>query len=91
MTQGTDMDREQFRKQVTQRYVASKALDGASVDEIAEGMVNPVEQMKYLAERPSKLTPSDSPSTGNVVFAWIVFVVLITLALFAGLINLLSH
>jgi len=86
------MDREQFREQITQRYVAGKALDGASLDEIAEGMVNPVEQMNYVAGqagRSSNSTPAGSQSSGSTVFGWLVFVALIALALFSGLIRLL--
>ncbi len=83
------MDREQFREQITQRYVAGKALDGASLEEIAEGIVDPVEQMNYVTGQAKSSTASTSANSqgagGGRVIALLVFLALIALALFSGL------
>ena len=81
------MDREQFREQITQRYVTGKALDGASLDDIAKGMVDPVEQMNYVTGQSNKRRHQDSSEQGpwGVIF----FLLIIALALFSGFIKLL--
>lgn len=48
------MDPNQFRQQIAQRYVAGKGLDGASADEIAKGLLDPVEQMNYICSSGAK-------------------------------------
>ena len=42
------MDRKQFREQITQRYVAGKGLEEATLEEISCGVCDPVEQLEYL-------------------------------------------
>jgi hypothetical protein len=73
------MDSEQFREQITQRYVTGKTLDGASLDEIAKGMTDPVEQMNYLTGQP-KMNPTPSTQgTGAGGFFLLVFLALLAL------------
>lgn len=81
------MDREQFRQQITQRYVAGKALDGASLDDIAKGMVDPVEQMNYVTGQSKKRRQQDNSEQGP--WGAIFFLLIIALALFSGFIKLL--
>jgi len=82
------MDREQFREQITQRYVAGKALDGASADEIAKGIVDPVEQMNYVSGLGTKPTNS-AADTGSGLLGGLVLICLIALALLSVLFRLL--
>lgn len=82
------MDREQFREQITQRYVAGKALDGASADEIAKGIVDPVEQMNYVSGLGSKPT-NNAADTGSGLLGGLVLVCLIAFALLSVLFRLL--
>jgi hypothetical protein len=42
------MDRKEFR-QIDERYLAGKFMEGASLDEIAKDAYNPVEEMKYVS------------------------------------------
>ena len=84
------MDREEFREQITQRYIAGKAMDGASLDEIARGMVDPVEQMNYVtsqAERRSRSSAS-SGSTGSTILRWLILIALLVLAVLSGMVKL---
>ena len=81
------MDREQFREQITQRYVAGKALDGASLEEISAGMVDPVEQMNYVTGQAKKGCATSS-SGENSPLGWLLFISLIALALLSGIIKL---
>lgn len=74
------MDREQFREQVTQRYVTGKALDGASVDEIAEGMVDPVEQMTYVTGLPKTESTRELASGTGGNGGVMILVILLALA-----------
>lgn len=79
------MDRRDFR-QISQRYIAGKALDGASVDEIARGIVDPVEQLNYVtgSETRRSAASQDSNDSGGLIF------VLLVLALIGlGLVRLL--
>lgn len=69
------MDREQFRKQITQRYVAGKAMDGASADQIARGVLDPVEQMNYLSAK----SGSPKSTEGDGFLGFFIFLVLILL------------
>lgn len=72
------MDREQFREQITQRYVAGKALDGASSDEIAKGMVDPVEQMNYVTGLGAdKSAAGSGSSSGGVAVLFILLLVIV--------------
>ena len=50
------------RQQMNQRYNAGKVLDGASLEEIANGIVNPVEEMNYITGT-NKQGTSQSPPT----------------------------
>lgn len=81
------MDREEFREQITQRYIAGKAMDGASLDEIARGMVDPVEQMTYIPGQSKQKSTSNS-SNGASVFGWFILIALLALALLSGAIKL---
>ena len=82
------MDREQFREQITQRYVAGKALDGASADEIAKGIVDPVEQMNYVSGLGARSTNS-AADTGSGLLGGLVLICLVVLALLSVLFRLL--
>lgn len=82
------MDREQFREQITQRYVAGKALDGASADEIAKGIVDPVEQMNYVSGLGTRSTNS-AANTGSSLLGRLVLICLIAFALLSVLFRLL--
>lgn len=81
------MDREEFREQITRRYIAGKAMEGASLDEIARGMVDPVEQMTYIPGQ-AKQKSTSAGSTGSSVFGWFILIVLFALALLSGAVKL---
>lgn len=85
------MDREEFREQITQRYIAGKAMDGASLDEIARGMVDPVEQMNYVTSQSERKSSSSagSESTGSTILGWFILIALLALALLSGAAKLL--
>lgn len=80
------MNRDQFRQEITQRYVVGKALDGASVDDISRGLLDPHEQMNYVSSQiaPRRRTSSSAQDSAAVAG----FVVLIVAGLF--LISILS-
>ena len=72
------MDREQFREQITQRYIAGKALDGAKTEEIAAGLINPAEQMEYVARLAENKSGEDFGTPPSLTFVgWIVFLAII--------------
>jgi hypothetical protein len=48
------VDPREQRKQMNQRYVAGKFLDGESLDTIADGMIDPVKEMDYITGQPSR-------------------------------------
>lgn len=78
------MDREEFREQITQRYVAGKVMDGASLDEIAEGMTDPVEQMTHLTGH-SEPKSNYTISTGDRLLEQFVLIILVvSVLLFAA-------
>ncbi|MBY0552043.1 MAG: hypothetical protein K2W95_32465 [Candidatus Obscuribacterales bacterium] len=82
------MDREQFREQITQRYVAGKALEGASLEEISSGIVDPVEQMNYVTGQTKQNSTSPSSQSGSAI-GWLIFISLIALAVLSGLFKIL--
>ncbi len=84
------MDRDQFREQITQRYVTGKALEGSSMDEIAKGMVDPVEQMNYVTGQSKSKQKSTAPTSpcGDSGLAWLVFIALIAVAVLSGLLKI---
>ncbi|MBX9687284.1 MAG: hypothetical protein K2X27_11315 [Candidatus Obscuribacterales bacterium] len=84
------MERKEFREQMTQRYVAGKALDGASAEEIAGGVVDPVKQMEYLAGRAESSGSASQNAIGTVLGA-LFFVSLIVILLFSGFLQLFQH
>ena len=81
------MDRDQFLQQITQRYVAGKALEGASADEIAKGVVDPVEQMNYVAGLGKK--QGDGSSAGSGAGGVLLLVLLFATLVISGLLQML--
>jgi len=79
------MDRDQFRQQITQRYVAGKALEGASADEIAKGVVDPVEQMNYVTGNKQR----DDSSAGSGAGGVLLLVLLLVALVISGLLQML--
>jgi len=74
-----EMDRNEFRQQVTRRYVAGKAMDGSSFEEIAKGTVNPAEQMRYLSEQASTNAKPGALETPlvSILFFLVIFVCMV--------------
>jgi hypothetical protein len=73
------MDREQFREQITERYVTGKALEGASLEEIAEGMVNPAEQVDYVTGMSKSGSAVDRKGSEPAGTFWLVLILLAAL------------
>ena len=74
------MDRRDFR-QIDERYIAGKAIDGASLDNIVDGVYNPVEEMNYLtgtSNTPTKPTTDTATQGASTVF-WLVLIAFITI------------
>ena len=85
------MDKEDFQEQITQRYLYGKVIEGASLDEIADGLSDPLEQMDYVAGNVSKTYASSTPaaaSSGNSVGGLLLFVMLILFAILSGAVRL---
>lgn len=57
------MDRDEFREQITQRYLAGEVMDGASADEIAGGVMDPVGQMDHVTGGSSKSVDGSGPQS----------------------------
>ena len=72
------MDREQFREQITQRYIAGKSIDGAKIDEIAAGIGNPVAQMEYIVSLSENKSGEDYGTPPLQTFVgWVIFLAII--------------
>lgn len=59
------MDPEEQRKQMNQRYVAGKFLDGESLGDIADGLIDPVEQIDYISGSPERIPGKQADSPPN--------------------------
>jgi len=63
-----EVDPKEQRKQMNQRFVAGKFLEGESFERIADGMLDPVEEMNYLTDSPRRASQADGESPSDELF-----------------------
>jgi hypothetical protein len=67
------------RRQLSRRYLARKLLNGASLDEIADGANNPLKQVQYVLSQEE----SEKESANNGL--WVVIIIGVIGAIFTAI------